>query len=116
MSMSINIIPQNNDEFLLPGFIDAHIHASQYPNCGLGLDLGLLEWLQEYTFPLESQFGKDSQFATKAYERVVASTLSHGTTTAAYYATIDVDASLILAETAEKFGQRAMVGKVNMDR
>jgi guanine deaminase len=107
---------QENNEFLLPGFIDTHIHAPQYPNCGLGLDLELLEWLQKYTYPTEAKFGADLQFARKAYHSVVQSTLNHGTTTAVYYATIDEDASLILAEKAQELGQRAFVGKVNIDR
>ena len=105
-----------NNEFLLPGFIDTHIHASQYPNCGLGLDLQLLEWLKNYTYPTEAKFGADLQFAENAYQSVVQSTLNHGTTTAVYYATIDEDASLILAKKVEKLGQRAFVGKVNIDR
>ena len=46
---------ETKNEFLLPGFIDSHVHASQYPNNGLGLDLPLLEWLQKYTFPLENR-------------------------------------------------------------
>ena len=25
---------ENKDEFLLPGFIDSHIHAAQFPNAG----------------------------------------------------------------------------------
>ena len=44
------------------------------------------------------------------------STLCHGTTSAAYFATLDPEASMILAETAEKLGQRALVGKVCIDR
>ena len=96
---------ENKNEFLLPGFIDSHIHAAQYPNAGLGLDLPLLEWLNKYTFPMERRYGEDLQFAKKAYEAVVKSTLNHGTTTASYFATIDVDASLILAEVAENLGQ-----------
>ena len=107
---------EENNEFLLPGFIDTHIHASQYPNCGLGLDLQLLEWLQKYTYPTEAKFGADLQFAENAYQSVVQSTLNHGTTTAVYYATIDEDASLILAEKVGELGQRAFVGKVNIDR
>ena len=104
---------QDKNEFLLPGFIDSHIHASQYPNAGLALDMPLLEWLNKYTFPMERQFGENLQFASKAYNAVVRSTLNHGTTTASYYATIDVDASLVLADVAENLGQRAFVGKVN---
>ena len=33
-SVSKVITLQNKNEFLLPGFIDSHIHASQYPNAG----------------------------------------------------------------------------------
>ena len=107
---------QAKNEFLLPGFIDSHVHASQYPNCGLGLDLPLLQWLEKYTFPMEARFGLDLTFARKAYGACVKSTLNHGTTSASYYATLDVDASVILAEEAEKQGQRAFVGKVCIDR
>ena len=99
----IELEPKN--EFLLPGFIDSHVHASQYPNNGLGLDLPLLEWLQKYTFPMENRYGKDSDFAHKAYEASIKSFLNHGTTTASHYATIDSDSSLILAEIAEQYGK-----------
>lgn len=43
-------------QFLIPGFVDTHTHAPQYVNCGLGLDLPLLEWLERYTFPKETEF------------------------------------------------------------
>lgn len=107
---------QDKNEFLLPGFIDSHIHASQFPNAGLGLDLPLLNWLEKYTFPMEARFGQDLNFAKQAYGAVVESTLNHGTTTAAYYATIDSEASLILAQVVQDQGQRALVGKVCIDR
>lgn len=38
-----------------------------------------------------------------------------GTTTACYYASIHKEASLILAEKVALYGQRALVGKVNMN-
>ena len=34
----------------MPGLIDTHIHASQFPNAGLALDLTLLDWLQRWGF------------------------------------------------------------------
>lgn len=55
---------------MLPGFIDCHIHASQVPNLGLGLDKPLLEWLDSYTFPLESKYENET-FAGQIYEKVV---------------------------------------------
>lgn len=38
-----------------------------------------------------------------------------GTTTACYYASLHASASLILAKKVTKYGQRALVGKVNMN-
>jgi guanine deaminase len=98
-------------QFFLPGFIDCHIHASQYPNAGIGRDLPLLDWLQKYTFPLEGSF-KDSKKAKKVYTQCVKRTLAQGTTTASYYGTIHVDATNILADICKDIGQRAFIGKV----
>jgi len=59
-------------QFLIPGFIDTHIHAPQFPNLGLGYDLTLLDWLDKYTFPLEAKFS-DADFAQKVYQAVIVS-------------------------------------------
>lgn len=112
---SLPVIELSQNQFLLPGFIDCHIHAPQYPNLGLGLDLPLLEWLETYTFSLEGNY-KDKQFAQKVYEKVIRRTIECGTTTATYFATNYKESSLILAEEATKQGQRAFIGKVCSDR
>jgi len=104
-----------DSQILIPGLIDTHIHAPQYPNIGVGLDKPLLEWLEAYTFPLEKKY-KDAEFSRKVYNAVVKRTLYHGTTTACYFATIFGDTSLLLVNAAIKYGQRAFVGKVNMTR
>lgn len=101
-------------QFLLPGFVDCHIHAPQYPNVGLGLDLPLLDWLNTYTFPLESQY-QNVDFALKVYAAVVRRTLASGTTLATYFATNHKESSVILAKEAVRQGQRALVGKVSSD-
>jgi guanine deaminase len=46
---------------------------------------------------------------------VISRTLSHGTTTAAYYATIHVPATNLLADLCLERGQRALVGRVCMN-
>uniref|UniRef100_A0A7N6A752 Guanine deaminase n=1 Tax=Anabas testudineus TaxID=64144 RepID=A0A7N6A752_ANATE len=102
------------DEFFMPGMVDTHIHAPQYSYAGTALDLPLLQWLDTYTFPVESRF-RDLEFAKKVYTQVVKRTLRNGTTTACYFATIHTDASLLLGKIANDFGQRALVGKVCMD-
>ncbi|TPX65316.1 guanine deaminase [Spizellomyces sp. 'palustris'] len=100
---------------LLPGFIDTHIHAPQYPFSGTGYTLPLLTWLTTYTFPHERRFASLS-YAESIYKRVVAKSLRCGTTTAAWYGTIHTPATILLARTCMEMGQRAFVGKVCMDR
>ena len=55
-------------QFLLPGLIDTHIHASQFPNAGLALDLTLLDWLEKYTFPTEEGLSCPAR-AAEVYRR-----------------------------------------------
>ncbi|XP_067938230.1 guanine deaminase-like [Watersipora subatra] len=110
-----NLQVLEEDEFLMPGLVDTHIHASQLVNIGIGYHLTLLDWLNNITFQKESQFS-DIEYARVAYEKAVRRTLKNGTTTASYFATIHVEASLILAEIMEKYGQRGFVGKVCMDK
>uniref|UniRef100_A0A8K9WQS3 Guanine deaminase n=1 Tax=Oncorhynchus mykiss TaxID=8022 RepID=A0A8K9WQS3_ONCMY len=99
-------------EFFMPGMVDTHIHASQYSYAGTALDMPLLQWLNMYTFPVEACY-KDLEFARNVYTHIVKRTLRNGTTTACYFATIHTDASLLLGQIANDFGQRALVGKVS---
>jgi guanine deaminase len=99
---------------LLPGLIDLHIHAPQYPQLGTALDVPLEVWLHQYTFPLEARYA-DLGFADRLYSRLVADLLAGGTTTAVYFATIHDAATCRLADICIDRGQRAFVGRVAMD-
>ena len=101
-------------QFFFPGFVDTHLHASQYPNVGIFGKSTLLDWLNTYTFPLEASLADRSK-AKRVYSRVIRKTLSHGTTCAAYYATVDVPSTNLLADLCLSAGQRALVGRVCMD-
>lgn len=101
-------------QYLLPGFIDLHVHAPQWAQAGTALDIPLYDWLNTYTFPLESKFS-DLAFAKNVYDEVVNTLLANGTTTALYFATVHKEASLLLAEICAEKGQRGLVGKVVMD-
>lgn len=112
---SAKIVSIPSTGFFFPGFIDTHIHASQYPNAGIFGKSTLLDWLETYTFPMESSYA-DLNVARRNYTRVVSRTLSHGTTTACYYATVHVEATNLLSDICLAKGQRAFVGRVCMDR
>ncbi|CAI5724695.1 unnamed protein product [Hyaloperonospora brassicae] len=103
------------DHLLLPGFIDGHAHAPQYAFLGVGMHLPLLQWLETYTFPYEAKFANRAH-AQNVYDKAVRRHLNNGTTTCSYFATVHLDACKVLVDVVEQSGQRAFVGKVNMDR
>ncbi|KAK3294085.1 uncharacterized protein B0H64DRAFT_325976 [Chaetomium fimeti] len=111
----VEVVKAEEGQFFFPGFIDTHIHAPQYPNAGIFGDSTLMDWLDTYTFPLEASFS-DLAKAHRIYNRVIRKTLSHGTTCAAYYATIHVPATNLLADLCHERGQRALIGRVCMDQ
>ena len=94
--------------------LDTHIHASQLPNAGIFGKSTLLDWLNTYTFPLESSLGS-LETARRVYDRAVEGTLTQGTTTASYYATIHAESTNLLADICLAKGQRAFIGRVCMD-
>lgn len=108
----LETLPANS--YLLPGFVDCHVHAPQYPQLGSALDVPLEVWLQKHTFPLEARY-QDAAFARHAYGLLVQDLLANGTTTALYFATVHQEATRILVDTCLEKGQRALVGKVAMD-
>lgn len=97
-------------EILIPGFVDTHNHAPQWPMRGLGQGLHILEWLEQVTFPVEARFS-DTEYARKTYENTVCDFLRQGITTASYYGSRHAEATRILAEICLEKGQRAFVGK-----
>jgi guanine deaminase len=114
-SVEVEVVEVPRWGFVVPGLVDTHTHAPQYLNAGNGLDRPLLQWLTAYTFPAEAKFSS-TEFASRVYKRVVERFLRFGTTTCTYFGTIHAPATKVLAEWALKYGQRALVGKVCMDR
>ncbi|KAK3791879.1 hypothetical protein RRG08_026782 [Elysia crispata] len=110
-----NLMTLEKNQFIIPGFVDSHAHAPQYTFMGTGGDLPLIPWLQTYTYPTETLLNTDDSFARDVYEKCVNRTLRNGSTTVSYYATISADATRILTDVIECQGQRAFIGKVNMD-
>ncbi|ETI31044.1 guanine deaminase [Phytophthora nicotianae P1569] len=102
-------------QFLMPGFVDTHVHAPQFQFMGTATDVPLMQWLDKYTFPVEQSF-EDPKVALKWYSALLDSMLGQGITTAQYFATIHVEATKILADLVERRGQRGLVGLVSMDR
>ena len=93
ISSADTVVRLRPSQRLLPGLVDTHIHAPQWPQLGTGLDIPLERWLFEYTFPLEARYA-DTEFASSVWNHMVPTLLSHGTTTAVYFATVHEAATL----------------------
>lgn len=100
---------------IIPAFSDLHVHAPQYPQRGLAMDMLLADWLNNYTFPLEARYA-DLEFAHEVYDAFTEDLIANGTLHASIFGTIHSEATGYLLELLEKKGIPAFVGKVNMDK
>jgi 5-methylthioadenosine/S-adenosylhomocysteine deaminase len=97
--------------YLLPGFVQTHVHLCQTLFRGFADDMPLLDWLRRAVWPLEAAHTRDTLRA--AARLASAELLLGGTTTALTMETVhDTDA---VFEALEETGLRATVGKCMMD-
>lgn len=102
-------------KIVIPGMVDMHVHAPQYAFRGTGMDMELMEWLQNRTFPEESRY-EDENYAFKAYSIFAEQMRRSATSHACIFATKHRNATTILMDLMESTGLISYVGKVNMDR
>ena len=103
------------DCLLIPAMNDVHVHAPQYRNQGIAMDLELLPWLQNYTFPEEMKY-VDPGYAERMYRRFVRDLWRFGTMRACVFATIHTESTRLLMHLFQETGMGALVGKVGMNR
>ena len=97
--------------YLLPGFIQTHIHLCQTLFRGYADDLALLDWLKTRVWPMEAAHTPKSLAA--AARQAASELIASGTTTVLTMETVhDTDA---VFEALEPMGLRAVVGKCMMD-
>jgi 5-methylthioadenosine/S-adenosylhomocysteine deaminase len=97
--------------YLLPGFIQTHVHLCQTLFRGYADDLALLDWLKTRVWPMEAAHTPASLAA--AARQAASELLRSGTTTVLTMETVhDTDA---VFEALEPMGLRAVVGKCMMD-
>ena len=102
-------------KLIIPGMNDMHVHAPQFRNLGIAMDMELLPWLQNYTFPEEMKFA-DVDYADKMYRRFIKSLWKVGTTRTVAFGTVHKEATAHLMKLMQSAGMGGMIGKVNMNR
>lgn len=103
------------DKLIIPAMNDLHVHAPQYRNMGMAMDMELLPWLDNYTFPEEAKYA-DVDYADKMYRRFVKHLWKVGTMRTVAFGTVHKTSTIRLMQLFEQAGMGAMVGKVNMNR
>ena len=96
--------------FLLPGFVDTHIH---FPQTYAGDSYGggqLLEWLTLCMFPSEAKFA-DQEFARQAAVEFINRRISVGTTAAMVFGSAFPHAQDALFTETQKAGLRIVSGR-----
>lgn len=101
-------------KWILPGFIDCHVH---YPQLDIIGSYGeqLLDWLETYTYPAEQRYA-DPDHAVAAAAFFIDELLRNGTTTALVFATVHAVSAEALFAAAQRHQMRLIAGKVLMDR
>ena len=97
---------------MVPGFVDCHIH---YPQTEMIAAYGtqLLDWLNTYTFPVESSF-KDPLKAAAVAKVFINQLLNNGTTTALVFCSVHAESVDALFTEAQAHNMRIIAGKVMM--
>ncbi|WP_339720314.1 guanine deaminase [uncultured Paraglaciecola sp.] len=108
------IIHDYSGKLLLPGFIDSHLH---FPQTEMLASFGeqLLDWLTDYTFPVERKFA-DPEYASHIAKIFVRQLHRHGTTTGMVYSSVHKQAADALFQEAASHNMLLIAGKVCMDR
>ncbi|GAB1467905.1 guanine deaminase [Candidatus Cloacimonadota bacterium] len=101
------------DAVALPGFIDLHVHLSQYRIRGM-YEPALIPWLNKYVFPEEAR-SIEVDYATDLAKRFFNALSRVGTTTSIIYTSPYETACDTAFEIAQSIGIRAMIGMTMMD-
>jgi guanine deaminase len=102
------------DAFLLPGFVDCHVHFPQIRVIG-AMGLGLLDWLRERCLPEEARL-IDPDYAAVVADEFVRGLAANGTTSALVFGSHFAGAQEALFGACERIGLRVASGLVVSDR
>ena len=102
------------DKLIMPGFIDTHVH---YPQIDMITAFGeqLLDWLNNYTFVTEANFG-DAKIADDTAKFFLNQLLANGTTSALVFSTSHPQSVESFFNESSRLNTRMITGNVLMDQ
>ncbi|MHC4611753.1 MAG: amidohydrolase family protein [Planctomycetota bacterium] len=99
--------------WILPGFVDAHLHLPQWDRRGLD-GLSLFEWHEQVVYPAEARL-KNADFAEALAEDFVSGMIANGTTTVAAFGSPFAKATDRAFGVFARRGLRAIYGRMLND-
>ncbi|WP_286738933.1 guanine deaminase [Psychrobacter sp. UBA3068] len=107
-------IHDHRDKLIMPGFIDTHVH---YPQIDMIAAYGeqLLDWLNNYTFVTEANFG-DPKVAHDTAQFFLNQLLANGTTSAMVFSTSHPLSAEAFFTESHRLNTRMITGNVLMDQ
>lgn len=99
--------------WILPGFVDAHLHLPQWDRRGLD-QVASGDWLNSVAYPAEARF-RDPEFAEALAEDCVSGLIARGTTTALAYGSPFGKATERVFQVLQRRGMRAIYGRMLND-
>lgn len=107
-------IHDHSSKLIMPGFIDTHVH---YPQIDMIAAYGeqLLDWLNNYTFVTEANFG-DPEVAHDTARFFLNQLLANGTTSAMVFSTSHPQSAEAFFSESERLNTRMITGNVLMDK
>lgn len=103
-------VQDERGSWLLPGFVDCHVHLPQLAVLG-SMGLSLLEWLEQRTFPEELRFADDG-YALRAARDLLLALVRSGTTSALVFGAHQATAMELFFAEAQQSGLRITSGLV----
>ena len=107
----VDVVIDGSSAYLLPGFVQTHVHLCQTLFRGTADDMPLLEWLRRRIWPMEAAHSPAT--LTASANLAAAELVRTGTTSILTMETVhDTD---VVFEAIAKSGLRATIGKCMMD-
>lgn len=103
-------VVDHGDAFILPGFVDTHMHFPQVNSIDAYGGGQLLEWLNESIFPAEARFENEA-FAIGAAKEFCRRLISAGTTTSLVFGSAFPAAQDALFSEYRRRGLRGVIGR-----
>ncbi len=107
------VVVDHHGSFVLPGFVDAHLHFPQLHVLDSRGGGQLLEWLDRVVFPAEARF-EDVEYARSAAAHFCRQLATMGTTTSLVLGSQFPHAQQSLTDAAQRTGLRMITGRTTM--